>query len=152
MTLIAKAKITHFLPQGHPFIMVDELKEQDEHQSISSFQPLAENFFVKNQSFQVAGMLENIAQTAALRSGYEFLELKQKEGGNQKPPVGFIGSVKKLTLSFLPKIDKEIQTKITVKHVIGQVSVIEGQVFQSGEEALKCEMNIFLQEQKEEVS
>lgn len=134
-----------FIPQADPFVMVDALMEQDEEKSISTFTPGANHFFSKDGKFQVAGILENIAQTAALRSGYNFSQMKKEDAEQKKPPVGFIGSVKKMKLSFLPDASKELKTTITVKHTIGQISVIEG-VVEQGSEALKCEMNIFLQE------
>lgn len=145
MALIEKSNIPEFLPQADPFVMVDALVEQDETKSISSFTPGTGHFFANDSKFKVAGMLENIAQTAALRSGYSFSQMKQEDAEQKKPPVGFIGSVKKMKLSFLPDASKELKTTITVKHTIGQISVIEG-VVEQGAEALKCEMNIFLQE------
>ncbi|MEX0810694.1 MAG: hypothetical protein WD048_00670 [Chitinophagales bacterium] len=153
MSLIEKGEIAAFLPQGPPFVMVDTLLEQNESESSSGFTPGDENLFVENNKFQVAGMLENIAQTAALRSGYSFSELL-KQGSEDKTsgtsPVGYIGSVKKLQLNFLPQANKTIRTQIVVMHRIGQINVIEGRIFQSGTECLKCEMNIFLQDQMEE--
>lgn len=145
MILIKKEKISNFLPQAAPFIMVDALLEQDDLQSTSSFLAGETHFFSKAGEFQVAGILENIAQTAAIRSGYSFSQLAASE--RKAAPVGFIGSIKKMKLNNLPKAALPILTKIIVTHTIGQINVIQGLVSQEGKEILTCEMNIFLQEQ-----
>ena len=50
--------------------MVSSLLSVDERSARSSFTINIENVFVKNNIFQEAGLMENIAQTAALRAGY----------------------------------------------------------------------------------
>jgi 3-hydroxymyristoyl/3-hydroxydecanoyl-(acyl carrier protein) dehydratase len=62
--------ITSLIPQKYPFVMVGKLLLVDETLTKSSFVIKSDNLFVKNGFFQEAGLMENIAQTAALRAGY----------------------------------------------------------------------------------
>src|ERR1700676_785962 len=62
--------IIPLIPQKPPFVMVGKLLYIDETNTRSSFRITNDNVFVKDNLFQEAGLLENIAQTAALRAGY----------------------------------------------------------------------------------
>lgn len=120
--------------------MVDGLLSCTETLCESTFTPNASNTLVENGVFTEFGLTENIAQTGALQSGY--LSVVK----NQKPPVGFIGQVKDLTIHFLPKIDEQIFTKIEQLHKVANVSVIRGTASVNGKICAECEMKIFLQE------
>ncbi len=62
--------ITSLIPQKYPFVMVDKLLYIDETSARSSFYIKGDNVFVKNGFFTEGGLLENMAQTAALKAGY----------------------------------------------------------------------------------
>ncbi|NOR86250.1 MAG: ABC transporter permease, partial [Bacteroidales bacterium] len=58
--------IKKFIPQREPMIMVDRLISHTATKTVSSFSILDDNLLLSNHSLSEAGLLENMAQTAAL--------------------------------------------------------------------------------------
>jgi hypothetical protein len=125
------------IPQKPPFVMVGKLLHSDDHITRSSFLIRPGNVFVKNNIFQEAGLMENIAQTAALRAGY----LAQAE--NKPVTVGYIGAVKDFEVFSLPKINDEIITEVSIENQILDVTVLLGKVWLNGVLMAQCEMKVF---------
>ena len=138
-----KREILHMIPQKAPMDMVDGLIEHNEFLTTSRLILTSDNIFCRNGFFNEPGLIENIAQTAALRAGYE----AYKKG--TKPSVGFIGAVKKMKIHALPKDTSELQTTITVVTEVANASLIKGQVFNDSELMAEGEMTIFKQEPSE---
>jgi hypothetical protein len=130
--------IIPLIPQKQPFVMVSKLLYSDETITRSSFHILADNVFVKNDLFQEAGLLENIAQTAALRNGY------QAEAENRPVAIGYIGAVKDFEVFGLPKVGDELITEITIGNQILDVTVILGKVWHKDNLLAQCEMKLFI--------
>ncbi|MEO8117090.1 MAG: hypothetical protein ABI653_05520 [Bacteroidota bacterium] len=63
--------ILKLIPQRPPFVMVDHLINADEKTAETSFLILPENLLVENGFLSEAGLMENMAQTAAAKAGYE---------------------------------------------------------------------------------
>ena len=118
--------------------MVGKLIYTDEHVTRSSFRIAADNLFVKNHVFQEAGLLENIAQTAALRAGY----LAQAE--NKPVSVGYIGSVKDFEIFQLPEIDQDIITEIKIETKVMGITVLSGKVWRNDDLLAQCEMRVLM--------
>src|ERR1700744_199814 len=130
--------IIPLIPQKPPFVMVGKLLYTDVELTRSSFKVNGDNVFVKDNLFQEAGLMENIAQTAALRAGY----LAQIE---DKPvAVGYIGAVSSFEIFDLPKVDDEIITEITVENQIFDITVLSGRVWLNQNLMAKCEMKLFI--------
>ena len=130
--------ILRLLPHRHPMVMIDKLTVSDEHSTITRLFIHEDNIFSHDGAFTEAGLVENIAQTAAIRAGYSF----DKEG--RGAPMGFIGAVKHLNIHFLPVINSEISTEINVENEVFDVSLIRGRVTCNGRLAAECEMKIVL--------
>ncbi|MFA6085017.1 3-hydroxyacyl-ACP dehydratase [Mucilaginibacter sp.] len=129
--------ITSLIPQKHPFVMVGKLLLVDETITRSSFVIKSDNIMVKNGFFQEAGLMENIAQTAALRAGY----LAHTE--NKPVENGYIGSVKNFEVYGLPKIDDELLTEINIEDKVFNVTVLTGKVWLNDTLIASCEMKVF---------
>jgi len=130
--------IRALIPQKAPFVMVGKLLYADETTTRSSFIITDDNVFVKDGVFQEAGLMENIAQTAALRAGY----MAQKD---DKPvETGYIGAVKDFEVFGLPKVGDELITEITIQNQIFNVTVIDGKVWHNGNLLAQCEMKVFI--------
>ena len=138
--LAEKQKILNLIPQKAPMAMVDGLLESDQEKTISTLTIEPDNIFVEEGLFKEPGLIENIAQTAALRAGYE------ADKNNEKPKVGFIGSVKKMKIYSLPKVGETLNTRLTILMEMENISVIKGEVMVNDELIAEGEMNIFLQE------
>ena len=122
--------------------MVDGLISNDEAITISKLSLSKNNIFCSDGFFREPGIIENIAQTAALRSGYMAMV------SGEKPKVGFIGSVKKLKIYHLPTDNDTLQTKVSILTSLMNVLIIKGEVFVNEELIAEGEMNIFLQSDK----
>ena len=137
--LVEKEVVEQLIPQKYPMAMVDGLIEQTETSTTSRLILNPSNIFCKDGFFVEAGLIENMAQTAALRSGYE-ASLKK-----EKPLVGFIGSLKRIKIHKLPQDTDTIETTITILNSLMNVLIIKGEVFCKGSLMAEGEMNIFLQ-------
>jgi len=133
-----KTIISNCIPQREPMMMVDTLISHDEKETISSFTILKDNVFVENEIFSEAGLLENMAQTAALGKGYEYGQ------NNEKPPIGFIGAVKNFEVFGLPHQLDTIETKATIKYQVLNASIVEAQVYVKNIKLAACELKIFI--------
>jgi predicted hotdog family 3-hydroxylacyl-ACP dehydratase len=129
--------ITPLIPQKHPFVMVGKLLLVDEALTRSSFIIKADNIFVKNGFFQEAGLMENIAQTAALRAGYLALT------DNKPVENGYIGSIKDFEVLQLPQINDELLTEISIRDRIFNVTVLTGKIWLNTTLIASCEMKVF---------
>jgi len=130
--------ILSLIPQRHPFVMVDQLLHSDEDCTRTAFLIKEENVLVTNSEFTEAGLMENIAQTAAARAGY--LALK-----DNKPVLpGYIGAVKNFEIFGLPKVSDDLVTEIKIENQVFDVTVISGIVICNDMIIAKCEMNIFI--------
>ncbi|QEC65610.1 3-hydroxyacyl-ACP dehydratase [Mucilaginibacter ginsenosidivorans] len=129
--------IIPLIPQKPPFVMVGRLMSSDENLTRSSFVIPENNVFVKKGLFQEAGLMENIAQTAALRAGY----IAQSE--NKPVAVGYIGAVSKFEVFDLPKTGDEIVTEISVQNQVFDIAVLSGKVWLGENLMAQCEMKVF---------
>jgi predicted hotdog family 3-hydroxylacyl-ACP dehydratase len=131
--------VLNLIPQRPPMVMLHSLISCGEHTTESRLKIEYGNIFVEDGAFSASGMVENIAQTAAARVGYICLR------ENIPVPIGFIGAVKDLKIFFLPELNKEIHTLVTITHQVFDVTVIQGTIRCEGEIAAQCEMKIFIQ-------
>src|SRR5688500_2582645 len=91
--------ILSLIPQRPPFVMIDSLLHYDEAVTRSAFRIMAGNILLENGRLSEAGLVENIAQTAAARAGFI------ASMSRQPVQVGYIGSLKNLRVYDLPKMD-----------------------------------------------
>lgn len=136
--LVSKENIHTIIPQGPPFVMIDQLIESGEDNTRTSFQVRADNIFVEGNELTEPALVENIAQTAASRAGYVI----QKE--NLPVMVGYIGAIKDLEIFHLPKINDNLETEIIIKNQVFDVTLISGTVRCNGVLMAQCEMKIFI--------
>lgn len=103
-----KRVIKNLLPHRDPMIMVDGLFYFDGSKAISGLTVLANNIFVENHIFSETGLIEHMAQTAALLIGYKF--------NMENLPVkeGFIAAFKNLKINRLPIIQDTISTEVNI--------------------------------------
>ena len=137
--LAGKTEVFEMIPQAPPMAMVDGLVVSNGELTVSQLVIDKQNIFCKDGFFQEPGLIENIAQTAALRAGY------MAKQNNEEVVTGYIGSVKKLKIYTLPKDTDTLQTRITVQHELLTASVIKGEVFVNNNKVAEGEMTIFKQ-------
>lgn len=137
--MIPQADIIKYIPQRHPFVMVDTVLQADAKVSKTSFEIREDNLFVVNGFFTEPGLVENMAQTAAAGTGYRY----QQKG--EVVPVGFIGAIKNLRIYSLPKTGDVLYTEIVITHTVLSVHVVEANVYVDDIKVASCEMKIFEQ-------
>ena len=127
MNIIEKplTNISHLIPQKAPFVMVDVLLYFSKNSVISEFTIKENNVFFKNNTFLEPGLIENMAQTIALHTGYDFF-LK-----GEKAPTGYIGSIKKIEIYKLPKLKETIHTEVKIIQEFLGITLVEIDVFDS---------------------
>jgi len=118
--------------------MVDKLIYCDDNTARTNFLVREGNILVEDNVLVEAGLVENIAQTAAARSGY--LSKIEKKILH----IGYIGDVKNLEIASLPKINALLETEITIKNQIFDITVISGKVMCGNKILAQCEMKIFI--------
>lgn len=117
--------------------MVDQLLSSDENSTVTTFRVTEENVLVARGEFTEAGLMENIAQTAAARAGYRAMM------ENEPVAVGYIGAVKNLEVFALPKINEILVTEIKIENHVLDTTIISGTVRRNNIIIAQCEMNIF---------
>lgn len=138
MILAKGNEILDYIPQRPPIVMVDKLIQSNESITETSLMIRKDNIFCQKGILNEAGIIENIAQTAALRAGYKF------KSENQEILLGFIGAVKNLKIHYLPEIDTEIQTVVSLEYKIMDFTIITAKVKCKDQLVAECEMKIFL--------
>ena len=147
MSLVDQAHIQPYLPQHPPFLMVDTLERIDDKSAVSTFNILSDNILLEAGLFTEAGLIENIAQTAALHAGYHFSTQAQDKGKTMdKAPMGFIGAIKDFHIFRQPQVGDVLYTTMLIEHQIGNASVIKGEIKVGEEVVASGELKIFLQE------
>lgn len=144
MSLVSIENITEYIPQRAPIVMVDTIEYCEGNKTITTFKVQPDNIFVKNGFLQEPGIIENIAQTAAAKAGYEVKKL------GAEPLVGFIGAVKDLLIHDLAPVGSTIETTVTLKMEVMGVTLIEGKSTCNGKDIASCEMKIILQKPGQE--
>jgi len=119
-------------------VMISKLLSSDESSTRTSLLVTEENIFVEKGLFREPGLMENIAQTAAARAGY------MARLAGLPVQVGYIGAVKNLVITGLPKTNDEIITEIKIKDQVFDVTIISGTIWCREEVVAQCEMKIFI--------
>ena len=133
-----EAAILELIPQKPPMVMVGKLHSTGDGKTVTSLIIREDNLFCENGVFLEAGLIENMAQTAAAGVGYHASILKKA------PPVGFIGGVKNLKIHARPVVGDEIITTITVEHQVFDATVAMGVIAMNGQTMAEGELKIFL--------
>lgn len=133
--------IHELLPQQEPFVMVDKLIHFEMEKTVTETMITTENIFTEDGEFSASGIIENIAQTCAVRIGYINKYILKK--GIQ---LGFIGAVRNLRLYRLPKVGEVIHTTVlTIEEIFG-MTLVKATVTSGNEILTESEMKIALSE------
>ncbi|MDR2423432.1 MAG: pseudouridylate synthase [Prevotellaceae bacterium] len=137
--MIETIDIKELLPQKGAFVMLDRLTEVDEHKAVSRLKVRSDNLFVENNLFEAAGLVENIAQTAAAKIGYTAKYINKSE-----ITIGFIGEVKNLVIKHLPCVGDELKTTVAF---VGEAlsTLLVNAIVEIGEQTVaSCKMKVFM--------
>jgi len=137
-SIFDKDFVENLIPQKFPFVMVDKLLMFSENEITAGFTVPENNIFVKDGIFQEAGLIEHMAQSVALYTGYEYF-LKQEPA-----PTGYIGAIKTIEILQLPKLGEEIETTVTILHEFMGVTLVDIVVKLNDKEIARSQMKTVL--------
>lgn len=133
--------ILNYIPQRPPFVMIDALYEKGDKFASTGLTITDTNIMTENGEFKEGGIIENIAQTAALFAG-----VKYKEAG-EEVPFGYIAGIKNVKIVANPKVGDKIFTTTTLTNEIMNIQIVEGIVKNEQDKVIaSCELRIFIDE------
>ena len=130
--------IGKLIPQKFPFVMVDKLLHFEEKKVVACLTISSENLFIQNEVFTASGLIEHMAQSVALYTGYQFY-LKKEEA-----PTGYIGAIKKAEIFELPSLGKELKTTVIILHDLMGVTLVTAETECDGKIIAVSEMKTVL--------
>lgn len=138
--MFGKDQMEQLIPQRNPMMMVDGLLFSDEQSTTSTLTILADNIFVQDGFLHEPGIMENMAQTAALRAGY------RAKLDDSKPVIGFIGAIKRLHIERLPRVNDQLITEITLVSELLGAMIVHATTKLNDEIIAEGDLSIFLTE------
>lgn len=104
-------EVTRLLPHKPPFLLISHLIGMNENRAITQFDIPIDHILLHNDHLTEVGLLENLAQSAALSPGFAHFTSKETSMDAYNPPLGYMGSIKKITISRIPHISETIETR-----------------------------------------
>lgn len=107
------------IPQRNPIVMVDVLYRFNETEVSAGLSVETAGIFIKNNALQEPGLIEHMAQTVALHTGFGYF-IKQEQA-----PTGYIGSIANLKINRLPIANEKIQTTATILQEFAGITLVD---------------------------
>ena len=117
--IFEKESVQQLLPQKFPFVMVDTLCNYTENSLVSGLKVEENNIFYFNGTLLESGLIEHMAQSVALHTGYRFFLM------NVPAPIGYIGSIKEVKILKLPMLHQEIKTEVTILQEFAGITLVD---------------------------
>lgn len=136
--------IHELLPQQEPFVMISRLVRFDMVTTVTETDIVDGNIFVEDGHFSASGLIENIAQTCAARIGYVNKFILKK--GIQ---IGFIGAVRNMEITGLPRVGDTITTTVEVQEEVFGMTLATATVTLGDRILVTTEMKIAIKEGEE---
>jgi len=130
--------ILKLIPQRAPIIMVDALLSFNDTKVVSGFTITSNNMFVQNGCLTEPGLIEHMAQTVALYTGYHFYIQ------NIPAPEGYIGAIKGVHIEKLPKVNMQVQTEVEILQEVMGVTLVKGTTTLNGDIIMTAQMKTVL--------
>ncbi len=131
--------ITEYIPQRPPFVMVDELVSSSETSAVTTYCVPTDNVLLTGNELPAAGLLENVAQTAAAWIG------SIATAKNEPVRIGYVGAVKKMNIYRLPQVGETLTTTIDVVATAFDITLVSGTIKIGNELAAEMDLKIALQ-------
>ena len=130
--------LEELIPQRPPFVMIDKLFSFDKTFTVTQLEVRADNIFCKDGRLSAEGLMENIAQTCAARTGY--INLISKKAVK----IGVIGAVSNFEVVRTPKVGERIFTTIEVLEELFQITLVKAVVRCGDEMIVQANMKVAL--------
>lgn len=106
--------IEDYIPQRPPFVFIDTIDEITDTLCRTRFTIMTDCVLVTDGALPLSGLMENAAQTCAVRAGYA--------GGNK---IGFIGAVKQMEVTRFPHVGETLTTEAKLIQEVLNISLVE---------------------------
>lgn len=136
--IIQGEDIFAYIPQRPPMVMVDSYYGKDGDSAHTGLTIEGNSLFCDGGVFQEAGIIEHIAQSAAVSVGVEYVER------GERVPVGFIGAVSKFKVNRLLLEGEILHTTTKLIQNYMEVSLVFSEVKVGEELVASGELKIFL--------
>ena len=133
--------IKSLIPQREPILLVDALVGVEGDMARTQLTVRRDNSFVGDDGLLAEpGLIEHIAQSAALRAGY----MDRSRG--EKVRLGYIGAVNDLKVHALPPVGSRLVTTIAVEQAVMNVNLLSARTECGGKPVAECRMKIYMEE------
>ncbi len=126
------------IPHRSPFVQVGKLISASEDHFVTEFEIPEGNLLTRDGIFQESGLLENMAQSAALGFGFNGMK------NGQEPKIGYIGAISRVNVLGLPRVGDRITTHVRVTHRLEPVVMIRGEVYHEDRKLLEGEIKLVI--------
>lgn len=144
-------EIQNYLPHRDPMLMVDVITKISNEAVSTIFLIKENNLFIKNGELQEVALIENAAQTCSAIVGQSFFFDENDKERENISVLGFISSIKKVSIKRLPMVGEQITTKgVLLSKIEGDdtvICVMQVNTLLDDEEIMQAELNLFLQKQ-----
>lgn len=139
--LITGEELLEYIPQRTPIVMVDAFYGiDDQGQSRSGLTVREGNIFVADGVLDECGIVEHIAQSAALRAGYA------SRSRGERVRLGYIGAVNDLKVHLLPPAGSRLVTETVIEQEVMNITLIRARTECDGKTVAECRMKIYMEE------
>ena len=139
----ASVDISEILPQRRPFVMVSRLVSFSWQDTVTEFDVTDGNTFMDCGVLEPEGLIENVAQSCALRIGFINKYIRHKT-----VDIGYVCAVKSFKVLRPVRSGESLVTKISVASEFGSVLMVDASVKSGDEEVASGSMTIALDENK----
>ena len=134
--IIEGDEVLKYIPQRPPIVMVDKFFGVQENTSASGLLVKEDNIFCEDGVLQECGVIEHIAQSAAMRIGY--IHISNGTG----VPIGFIGSINRLTIDSFPRVGDDLYTEVEVEMEVFDITLLSAKVMLGDRLIAECQMKV----------
>lgn len=137
MEVVVSGKdICMYIPQREPIVMIDKFYGIEGNTSTTGLTVKADCILCADGRLTDGGVIEHIAQSGAMYIGYEAISK------GERVPLGFIGSINKMTINRLPNAGEELLTTIVMEAKVGDISLVSATVQSAGETIATGKMKV----------
>lgn len=135
--------IRTLIPQRPPILMVDELLSHDKTHAVTSFMVKEDNRFMEEDGrIAEVALIEHMAQSASALAGQRALD-----DGCAHVPIGYIGEVRKCSLTERPKAGCKLITHVEWGLEVGEITFVNTETQMDDKVIARAEMKLFIDKQ-----
>ncbi len=137
--------VHEFLPQQEPFVMIGTLVAFGADNTVTETVIKDDNLFVDDRQMSASGLIENMAQTCAVRIGFINKMILKSE-----VQIGFIGAIRNMHIDTLPHTGETITTTVEFKESAFGMTLASANITCGLQIIASAEIKIAIKEEKTE--